>query len=232
MLSLNWSISMIWKCILGGLKFLNVKLAFADSCLSNFLLKICVYMWGADHKTLIVMEKSVAKLFTVAAAQEKVPLTGLPGTKFERTFIAFKPDAVQRGLVGEMIARFEIKGFKLVGIKILVPTPEFAAKHYDDLKSRPFFNGLCQYFSSGAVVAMVWEGKNAVVGGRKLIGATNPNDAAPGSLRGDFAIDVGRNLIHGSDSVDSAKAEISLWFTEKEIANYSHDTGLKWIYEK
>ena len=178
----------------------------------------------------IVLDMS--RFLTVATAQEKVPLTGLPGTKFERTFIAFKPDGVQRGLIGEMIARFEAKGFKLVGIKIVVPTQEFAAKHYDDLKARPFFPGLVQYFSSGAVVAMVWEGKNAVVGGRKLIGATNPNDAAPGSLRGDLAIDVGRNLIHGSDSIDAAKAEISLWFTEKEIANYNHDTGLKWVYEK
>lgn len=174
----------------------------------------------------------MSRFFSVAAAQEKVPLTGIPGTKFERTFIAFKPDAVQRSLIGELIARFEAKGFKLVGIKILVPTPEFAAQHYDDLKSRPFFPGLCQYFSSGAVVAMVWEGKNAIVGGRKLVGATNPNDAAPGSIRGDYAIDVGRNLIHGSDSVEAAKAEIALWFTEKEVANYTHDTGLKWVYEK
>lgn len=179
-----------------------------------------------------LFNNALAGYLSIASAEEKIPLVGLPGTKFERTFIAFKPDAVQRGLIGELIQRFEDKGYKLVGIKILVPTPEFAAKHYDDLKSRPFFPSLCKYFSSGAVVAMVWEGRNAVAGGRRLVGATNPNDAVPGSIRGDYALDVGRNLIHGSDSNESAAHEISLWFTEKEVANYNHDTGLKWVYEK
>ncbi|KAF2076178.1 hypothetical protein CYY_002531 [Polysphondylium violaceum] len=166
----------------------------------------------------------------LVACADKTPLVGVPGTKFERTFIAIKPDGVNRGLVGEIICRFERKGFKLVGIKILHPTKAQAEEHYADLSTKPFFAGLCNYFSSGAVVAMVWEGKGVVKTGRTLIGATNPAESTPGTIRGDLCIEVGRNIIHGSDSTDSAKAEITLWFKDSEVAEYQGNQT--WVYEK
>ncbi|KAL8196696.1 hypothetical protein R6Q57_024589 [Mikania cordata] len=110
----------------------------------------------------------------------------------EQTFIMIKPDGVQRGLVGEIIGRFEKKGFSLKGLKLLTVDQAFAEKHYADLSSKPFFNGLVEYIISGPVVAMVWEGKNVVTTGRKIIGATNPAESAPGTIRGDLAIDIGR----------------------------------------
>jgi nucleoside-diphosphate kinase len=160
-----------------------------------------------------------------------VPIHGVPGTKQERSFIAIKPDGVNRNLIGEVISRFERKGYKLVGIKVVKPTEDHAAKHYTDLKGKPFFPGLVKFFSSGAVVAMVWEGKGVIKGGRYLVGATNPDDSAPGTLRGDLCIEIGRNVIHASDSADSAKAEIGLWFTENEVADYTR-TNDAWVYEK
>lgn len=147
----------------------------------------------------------------------------------ERTFIMVKPDGVQRGLVGEIISRFEKKGFKLVAMKMDAPGKEHFEKHYSDLSSKPFFGGLVAYASSGPVVAMVWEGNNAVVTGRKMLGATRPDDSAPGTIRGDFAIDVGRNIIHGSDSVDSANKEIGLWFPEG-VKGWAHHSE-NWVYE-
>ncbi|GMI96260.1 hypothetical protein like AT4G23900 [Hibiscus trionum] len=125
----------------------------------------------------------------------------------ERTFIAIKPDGVQRGLIAEIVSRFERKGFKLVAIKIMVPSKEFAQKHYHDLKDRPFFNGLCGFLSSGPVIAMVWEGEGVIKYGRKLIGATDPHKSEPGTIRGDLAVVVGRNIIHGSDGPETAKDE-------------------------
>ncbi|XP_047338268.1 nucleoside diphosphate kinase B [Impatiens glandulifera] len=147
----------------------------------------------------------------------------------EQTFIMIKPDGVQRGLVGEIISRFEKKGFFLKGLKLLNVEQAFAEKHYADLSSKPFFNGLVEYIISGAVVAMVWEGKNVVTTGRKIIGATNPADSAPGTIRGDFSIDIGRNVIHGSDSVESGRKEIALWFPEG-VAQWTSSSH-KWIYE-
>lgn len=153
------------------------------------------------------------------------------GAPRERTFIAIKPDGVQRGLVGEIIKRFEQKGYKLANIRMVVPTKEFAEKHYSDLSSKPFFAGLVEYFSSGPVVAMCWEGEDAIAGGRRLIGATNPKDSTPGTIRGDFCIEVGRNIIHGSDSADSAAKELALWFGEP-AANTWVRSNDRWIYEK
>merc|ERR1711976_815521 len=149
------------------------------------------------------------------------PHYGNAGTKTERTFIAIKPDGVQRGLIGEIIRRFEARGYKLVGMKMIYPSLEMAKEHYTDLSSKPFYNGLCKYFSSGPIVAMVWEGKDVILQGRKLVGATNPNDSEAGSIRGDLCISVGRNIIHGSDGPDSAKHEISFWFKAGEVTNYS-----------
>lgn len=158
------------------------------------------------------------------AAQAKpapaVPHTGVPGTKHERTFIAIKPDGVQRGLISEVIARFEKKGYKLVALKLMTASEERAKAHYADLSARPFFPGLVKYFTSGPIVCMVWEGTDVILTGRKILGATNPNQAAPGTLRGDNCISTGRNLVHGSDGPDSAKHEIGMWFKPEEISNY------------
>jgi len=162
---------------------------------------------------------------------QEIPHYGVPKTVQERTFIAVKPDGVARGLIGEVVSRFERKGYKLVAIKILHPTKEHAQKHYSDLSTKPFFNGLVDFFSSGAVVAMVWEGKDVIKGGRKLVGATDPQASEPGSIRGDLAIEIGRNIIHGSDSAESAQDEISLWFTPEEVAHWDRAND-QWIYEK
>nr|AIW62430.1 nucleoside diphosphate kinase [Scytodes thoracica] len=148
----------------------------------------------------------------------------------ERTFIMIKPDGVQRGLIGKIIQRFEEKGFKLVAMKFMQASEELLQKHYADLAGRPFFSGLVKYMQLGPVVPMVWEGLNIVKTGRDIIGATNPMDSAPGTLRADLCVQVGRNIIHGSDSVPSAEKEISLWFTPDEIANYSLALD-SWIYE-
>uniref|UniRef100_A0A7N0TDH6 Nucleoside diphosphate kinase n=1 Tax=Kalanchoe fedtschenkoi TaxID=63787 RepID=A0A7N0TDH6_KALFE len=148
----------------------------------------------------------------------------------EQSFIMIKPDGVQRGLVGDIISRFENKGFSLKGLKLVSVDRAFAEKHYADLSARPFFNALVQYIISGPVVAMVWEGKSVVATGRKIIGATNPSDSAPGTIRGDFAIEMGRNVIHGSDAVESAAREIALWFPEGVVGWTS--SLHPWVYEK
>lgn len=149
--------------------------------------------------------------------------------EMERTFIAIKPDGVQRGLIAEIISRFERKGFKLVAIKVVIPSKEFAQKHYHDLKERPFFSGLCDFLSSGPVLAMVWEGEGVIKYGRKLIGATDPQKSEPGTIRGDLAVVVGRNIIHGSDGPETAKDEINLWFKPEELVNYTSNAE-KWVY--
>ena len=148
----------------------------------------------------------------------------------ERTFLAIKPDGVQRKLVGEIIRRFEAKGFTLVGLKILNVSRELAEQHYDVHKERPFFAGLVEFITSGPVVAMVWEGEGVVASARKIIGATNPLTAEPGTIRGDFGVNIGRNLIHGSDAIETAQREIALWFKEEEIANWE-PTLMSWTRE-
>nr|AFM86504.1 Nucleoside diphosphate kinase [Callorhinchus milii] len=148
----------------------------------------------------------------------------------ERTFIAIKPDGVQRGPVGEIIKRFEQKGFKLVAMKFLKASEQLLKEHYISLKERPFYNGLVKYMSSGPLVAMVWEGLDAVKTGRVMLGETNPADSKPGTIRGDYCIQVGRNIIHGSDSVQSAQTEINLWFKPGEVVNYQQ-CAQPWIYE-
>ncbi len=148
----------------------------------------------------------------------------------ERTFLAVKPDGVQRGLVGEIIGRFEAKGFTLVGLKFLQVSRELAEQHYTEHKEKPFFSGLVNFITSGPVVAMVWEGKGIVAAARKIIGATNPLNAEPGTIRGDYGVDIGRNIIHGSDAPETAQREISLWFREEELAAWQ-PTLTSWIYE-
>ncbi|BAZ39352.1 nucleoside-diphosphate kinase [Calothrix sp. NIES-4101] len=138
----------------------------------------------------------------------------------ERTFLAIKPDGVQRGLVGEIIRRFETKGFTLVGLKFLQPTRELAEAHYAVHKERPFFPGLVEFITSGPVVAMVWEGDGVIASARKMIGATKPLESEPGTIRGDFGINVGRNIIHGSDAPETAQNEIALWFKSEELVGW------------
>ena len=148
----------------------------------------------------------------------------------ERTFIMIKPDGVQRNLVGEVISRFETKGFTLVGMKFLKVSRELAEKHYDVHKERPFFGGLVDFITSSPVVAMVWEGEGVVAGARTIIGATNPLTAAPGTIRGDFGVSIGRNLIHGSDAIETAQSEIALWFGDGELVDWKPATT-SWLYE-
>ena len=149
----------------------------------------------------------------------------------ERTFIAIKPDGVQRGFISEIIGRFERKGFKLVALKQLIPSKELAQKHYGVHKERPFFNDLVDFISSGPVVAMVWEGEGVISSARKMIGATKPLEAEPGTIRGDLAINIGRNIIHGSDGSDTASFEINLWFNNEEICDWDPSDGI-WRIEK
>lgn len=148
----------------------------------------------------------------------------------ERTFLAVKPDGVQRGLVGDILQRFERKGFKLVGLKLMSVTQEMAENHYGEHKGKPFFNGLVEYITSSPIVAMVWEGPNVVLTARQMMGATNPKDSAPGTIRGDFAVDIGRNIIHGSDSDESAAREIGIFFSESEVTAWDRSND-GWIVE-
>lgn len=148
----------------------------------------------------------------------------------ERTFLMVKPDGVQRALAGEIVARFEKKGFKLVGLKLMQISKEMAETHYGEHKGKPFFEPLVDYIISAPVVAMVWEGKEVVTTAREMMGATNPLKAAPGTIRGTYGVDVGRNIIHGSDSVESANREISIFFKPEELMEYNRAVE-PWIYE-
>ncbi|XP_072345263.1 nucleoside diphosphate kinase A-like [Scyliorhinus torazame] len=138
----------------------------------------------------------------------------------ERTLIAVKSDGVQRGLIGEIIKRFEHRGFKLIGLKMVKPTEDLAKHHYIDLKDKPFYAGLCKFTSAGPFVAMCWEGQNIVKMGRDMMGETNPADSKPGTIRGDLCVQVGRNIIHGSDSLETAKKEVALWFKPEELIEW------------
>jgi len=148
----------------------------------------------------------------------------------ERTFIMIKPDGVQRGLTGEIIKRLEQKGFSLIGMKMIKVSRELAEKHYNVHRDKPFFGNLVEFIISAPVVAMIWEGEGVVAAARKIIGATNPLSAEPGTIRGDYGISIGRNLIHGSDAVETAQREIALWFEETELASWEPALQ-KWIYE-
>ena len=148
----------------------------------------------------------------------------------QKTLVLLKPDAVQRGLVGELISRLERKGLKLVGMKMLRVDEELARRHYSALVGKPFFDGLIAFITSGPLVAIVAEGAQAVNVVRSIMGATDPQDAGPGTVRGDFAISIGPNLIHGSDSAESAEREIDLFFSPNELVDYTRDID-QWITE-
>ena len=148
----------------------------------------------------------------------------------ERTLILVKPDGVQRGLAGEIVSRFERRGLKLIGMKFMQMTPALAEKHYGDHAGKPFYNGLVEYITSGPIVAMVWEGNNAIAAARATIGATKPAEAAPGSIRGDFGMEIGRNLVHGSDSPENGLKEAAIFFNDDELVSWDRVTDA-WIIE-
>ncbi|AOQ22605.1 nucleoside-diphosphate kinase [Neomoorella thermoacetica] len=135
----------------------------------------------------------------------------------ERTFSMIKPEGVRRGLVGAILARLEQKGYRIVALKMLRLTPEMAAAHYAEHRGKPFYQDLINHITSGPVVAMVLEGPGVIAGLRRLMGATNPQEAAPGTIRGDFALETSDNVIHGADSPASAEREIALYFTPAEL---------------
>ncbi len=147
----------------------------------------------------------------------------------EKTFIILKPDAVQRGLVGEIIARFERRGLKLVAMKMIQVSNELASEHYAVHAERPFYNSLISYITSSPVVAMVLEGTDAIVAVRNTVGATKPSESAPGTIRADFGLEIGRNLIHASDGPDTAVSEIALWFGD-DLISWERCTD-QWIFE-
>jgi len=148
----------------------------------------------------------------------------------ERTYVMVKPDGVHRGLVGTIIQRFENRGYKLIALKMVTPSKQKLEEHYADLKEKKFFPSLIEYMLMGPVVAMVWQGMAVVSTGRKIVGATNPLDSTPGTIRGDYCIDTGRNIIHASDKVEAAENEIALWFTAEEINSWAKFDE-KFIYE-
>ncbi len=151
-------------------------------------------------------------------------------TKLEREFIMVKPDGVQRGLIGEVITRIEKVGLKIIAMKMFKVSKEQAENHYAIHKEKPFYNGLLEYITCGPVVAMVVEGKDAVKITRKIVGATNPAEAEPGSIRGDNALEIGRNIIHAGDSPENAKTEFLIYFTEEEMSSYTK-IDADWLYE-
>ena len=148
----------------------------------------------------------------------------------EQTLVLVKPDGVQRGLVGEVISRLERRGLKLVALKLMQVDDALARRHYGEHVDRPFFAGLVHFITSAPVAAMVWQADNAVEVVRNTMGVTSPAAATPGTIRGDFGIDIGRNLVHGSDSVESAEREVALFFDLGEILDYSRSTD-SWITE-
>lgn len=148
----------------------------------------------------------------------------------ERTLILIKPDAMQRGLAGEIITRFERRGLRMVAMRLLKVDKAMAKKHYGEHVGKPFFDGLVDYITSSPIIAAVFEGTNAVVAARQLMGSTRPTEAAPGTIRADFGLEVGRNLVHGSDSVASAKREIEIFFAGQRIQSWSRNVD-PWVFE-
>lgn len=148
----------------------------------------------------------------------------------ERTLILIKPDAMQRGLAGEIIHRLERRGLRIVAMKLMLVSETLARRHYAEHEGKPFFEGLIQYITSSPIIAAVFEGKNAIEAARQTMGKTNPLQAAPGTIRGDFGLETGRNLVHGSDSPESAAREIGLFFSEGEIVSYQRDVD-RWVFE-
>jgi nucleoside-diphosphate kinase len=152
----------------------------------------------------------------------------VPG--MERTLVLIKPDGVQRGLVGPILARFEARGLKFVSLKLMQVPTDLAERHYAEHQGKPFYPGLISYITAAPIVAMVLEGTNVVSAVRKMVGVTKASEADSGTIRGDYAIEIGRNLVHASDGVETAQREVALWFTEAELLSWKRDTD-RWIFE-
>lgn len=148
----------------------------------------------------------------------------------ERSLVLVKPDGVQRALVGEVISRLERRGLRLVAAKFMQVSKNLAETHYAIHKGKPFYDGLIEYIISAPVMAMVWEGPNAIAAIRQTMGATRPTEAAPGSLRHDFALEVGRNLTHASDTSENGANEVSLWFKKEELVDWKREVD-RWVFE-
>ena len=148
----------------------------------------------------------------------------------ERTLVLIKPDAVQRGLIGEITRRLENRGLKIVAARFQSVPVELAEEHYAVHKGKPFYEGLITYITSSPVMAMIWEGPDAISAVRQTMGATKPTEAAPGSIRHDFALEVGRNLTHASDSVENGQEEVTLWFTDQELVPWERAID-PWVFE-
>lgn len=148
----------------------------------------------------------------------------------ERTLIIIKPDAVQRGLSGEILKRFEQRGLRIIGMKFIQVSEELAKRHYDVHEGKPFFNDLVAYITSSPVVVIALEGTNAIAAARTTIGSTKPHEAAAGTIRGDFALEIGRNLVHGSDSVENGQKEVANFFSDDELVSWTRNTD-SWIFE-
>lgn len=211
--------------IVGANPFVSSLLRTPSSKISNFSCSLIMPNAVFPNHHLAALRPAF-HLFSYAPKRHHRPPIFLPHLvasmeEVEQTYIMIKPDGVQRGLVGEIISRFERKGFKLTGLKLFQCPKELAEEHYKDLQSKPFFPKLIDYITSGPVVCMAWEGVGVVASARKLIGATNPLNAEPGTIRGDLAVQTGRNVVHGSDSPDNGKREIALWFGEGELCSWT-----------
>jgi len=148
----------------------------------------------------------------------------------ERTLILVKPDAMQRGLAFEVLGRLERRGLRVVGLRLLQVTEEMAKRHYGEHEGKPFFEGLVSYITSSPIIAAVFEGTNAVAAARQTMGSTNPTESVPGTIRGDLGLEIGRNLVHGSDSVESAQREIGIFFEGQPVMDWERSTD-RWVFE-
>ncbi|XP_047428774.1 nucleoside diphosphate kinase-like [Mugil cephalus] len=184
----------------------------------NRLLQQC--LWGNPEPTRGLLCRFPTGLGAGhGSAWHRSKSTAVPDAR-ERTLVAVKPDGVQRRLVGQIIQRFERRGFKLVGLKMLQVSEDLLSQHYCELKTKPFYPSLLRYMTSGPVVVMVWEGHNVVQTSRTMVGHTNPAEAQAGTVRGDFSVHVSRNVVHASDSLEGAQREIQLWFQGKDLLNW------------
>jgi nucleoside-diphosphate kinase len=165
-----------------------------------------------------------------AARFVEIPILSLEAI-MERTLVLVKPDGVQRGLIGEVILRLERRGLRLVGAKFIQVSQQLAATHYAIHREKPFYESLIRYITSAPVMAMVWEGPNAVAAVRQTMGATRPTEAAPGSLRHDFALEIGRNLTHASDTTENGIKEVNLWFKPAELVDWQREIDT-WVFEE
>lgn len=182
----------------------------------NFHLLSVIFAVALSYSSQIVNASLISTLHSTAIISARSL-----DSKEERCFIAIKHDAVQRSLVGEVISRFEKKGLKLTAMKLIKPTQSLGRLHYESLSNASFFDDLVNFFTSGPIVIMIFEGLDSILLSRKLIGRTHPEDAEPGTIRGDYCHRKGRNLVHASDSSEAAEREMNIWFTEDDLVEYS-----------